>query len=204
MNDRIYRLLKLAEDSVQGIPIQLRLQQVTLDKDQWYTVSWRSRYPNSPQTNRRFYWLESGCWTLPLKTALRLMEKANGPQYDLFDARYDDPFRRFDGGAARFIVSFQVKTASQRTRYLEEITCSDETMWGREPFFVIGIEPSDTWRKIMLVNTGHTVVTFRSCTVYNTGHIRNMGRVGDWKLDNTMMDCPPQMMREFLHWLKRN
>jgi len=202
MSDRTYQMLKLVESSMQGVPTQLRLQKVTLDKDQWYTVSWRSRYPNSPQANRRLYWLKSGCWTISLNAALELMEKANGPGYDLLSARYDDPFRRFGGGAAQFIVSTKVKEASQRARYLEEITCSDETMWGREPFFVIGIEPSGTWRKVMLVNTGHTIVTFRSCVTSNTGHIRNMGRGKSWVLDNTMMDCPTQMMREFLHWLK--
>ena len=76
-------------------------------------------------------------------------------------------------------------------------------MWGTDPFFVVGSAPNGIWRKIMLVDTPRTRVTFRSSTrdpLYRPAI--KMATGSEWKLDNAMMDSSTVFMRHFLAWLK--
>ena len=55
----------------------------------------------------------------------------------------------------------------------------------------------------MLVSTQRDLVTFRSCTTDpSRAYRKDMGKGLPWILDNTMMDCSVQIMREFLRWLE--
>jgi len=163
-------------------------------------MSWRAQRPKDKK-NRRFYFEKGAIWSLDVETALFLMEKAD--KQGLLDTKYDDPFVRFKNGKPNFIVS-QTLNSINYTRVFEEITLSNrEPDWGNNPFFVIGLEPSGQWRKVMLVNTKRNLITFRSCTIDPTHAIKkDMGKGLDWILDNSMMDCSTQIMREFLRHLK--
>ncbi len=82
-----------------------------------------------------------------------------------------------------------------------------EIDWGPNPFFIIAEIPSGQhhkkWRKIVIVNTQRNLITFRTCT-NNKEHafLKDMGEGRRWFLDNTMPDCPTQIMREFLRRLR--
>jgi len=190
-----YETISTIESNGVTLALKQRLDPTSLH----YCMTWRETRPNG--TNRRFYFENEAIWSLDVKTALSLIEQAE--KKGLLDTKFDDPFVRFGGGSPSFVVS-QELAPSDHTRIFDEITLSvGEPDWGPDPFFVIGVEPGGLWRKVMLVNTKSNLVTFRSCTTDPThAMIKDMGKGLNWILDNTMMDCCTQIMREFLRHLK--
>jgi hypothetical protein len=194
---------KIAEvgADIEGRPVKLVLQEKTEDAGPpYYLVSWRTLLPQT-RSNRRFYSGQDGYWSLPVPDARALLEQAAAR--GLLDSQYDDPFIRAGGGKPGIIVSHDLDS-TQRAQLLAEITLpSEEAVWGMDPFFVVGSAPNGIWRKIMLINTSRTRVTFRSCTrdpSYRPAI--KMATGSEWKLDNAMMDSSTIFMRHFLAWLK--
>ncbi len=186
-------------DSVGHGRATLSLRQRTDLGPPFFLMAWREQRPDG--RNRRFYFEKGAVWQLDSGVALALMEQAAAR--DLLNTRYDDPFHRWGGGTPRFLVSQELSPPS-RAQVWDEITLSaGEAEWGPDPYFVVGIESRGIWRKVMLVSTQCDSVTFRSCTADPShAHPKNMGKGLPWMLDNTMMDCSVQIMREFLRRLK--
>lgn len=183
-----------------GIPIKLVLNRRVPDRlTAHHVISWRTLYP-SGKANRRFYWLKrEGCWTIPCSLAVRLMEKAERAR--LLDTQYDDPYIRFGEGKP----TFHIATATDSPQLFRETTRTvGEPNWGSNPLLVMGVEPSKTWRKVMIVDTNCSIVTFRSLTTDTSYRpIIHLENGSGWHLDNAMLDCSTEIMRYFLNELKK-
>ncbi len=193
-----YSLIDEVQDEHNGRPVTLRLQvRQPRDEAGHYTISWRTQYPNG--RNRRFYRSASdSCWAIPLALAVGMTGEAAARGW--LDGRYDDPFARFDGGHMHVIASAELDPADREQLVREITSATGELDWGRDPLFVIAQEPGGRWRKVMLANVERDLVTFRSCTTDPQGI--EMHHETPWRLDNAMMDCSAQAMREFRRWLE--
>ena len=88
-------------------------------------------------------------------------------------------------------------TASEKTEHLGGVTSPDED-WGTNPFFVIVSDPSDQWKKVLIINTETDAATFRSITESPDYKPKKVLRPNvTWWLDNSMMDANVQQMRVF-------
>ena len=182
---------------VEGIPVKLALQERTsagVEKP-WWTLSWRTKY-SADGSNRRFYLIKDGCWTIPATVALEMideMESLGGLGEEYRDYRRRPSFKT--------LVSAEM-TASERTDALDGITGPDED-WGADPFFVINFDPNHQWQKVFIINPENNIATFRSITKNRDYMPKKVLRPkADWWLDNSMMDANVQQMRVFHAQLK--
>lgn len=197
-----YQLLARIPDVPDGTPVSLRhLLRNPTDCPLFPSISWRTTLPNGK--NRQWYWLKaSGYWTLPLDEAKQRMEAA--ARANFFATLHDDPFLRFGGGHPRHLVSSDCTPTIYAQLLAELLAPVSEPDWGPQPFFVVSEEPGGTWRKVMLIDTRRTFASFRSLTTDDkAGYRKDLGNGSGWWLHNTMMDCSPQTMREFLNQLRR-
>ena len=189
------RAKKVATREINGVAVNLVLQRRTIAAAgvSWWVLSWRTRYsPNG--TNRRFYFTKKGgIWTIPAEKALEMMEEAESR--GSLDQKYPDLARRA-GFVCDTLVSTRMSPAERR-RELASFTGSEED-WGPDPFFVVNSDPSDNWRKVLIVNTDTGTATFRSITEDPGYRPKKVLRPGaDWWLDNSMMDANVQQMKAF-------
>lgn len=182
---------------VDGIPVKLALQERTsagVEKP-WWTLSWRTKY-SANGSNRRFYLTKDGCWTIPATVALEMideMESLGGLDEGYFDRRRRPSFET--------LISSEM-TEAEKADALEGITGPDED-WGTDPFFVINFDPNDQWKKVLIINIGNDIATFRSITENPDYMPRKVLRPdAEWWLDNSMMDANVQQMRAFHAQLK--
>lgn len=185
------------ERVVDGIPVKLALQQRTSSSVDlpWWTLSFRTRY--SSGSNRRFYLTKDGCWTIPAKVALSMMEEIEalgGMNEQYFDHRRRPNFET--------LVSCDM-TPEQKADELSKMTGLDED-FGQSPFFVITHDPHIDWKKVLIVNTDTDSATFRSITANPDYMPRKTLRPGQgWWLDNSMIDLNVQQMREIYSQLRK-
>jgi len=121
----------------------------------------------------------------------------------LLDAEYDRSYQEYRPGQPAFDASRQLDRMT-RLRLLEEITCDrEEPDWGTTPFFVVATEADGQWRKVMIVDSEGKLATFRNCTIsHDYKPTKNMNNGSAWRLDNSMVDCGTEFMREFLTHLR--
>ena len=80
-------------------------------------------------------------------------------------------------------------TPEEKRCQLTGFTGSEED-WGPDPFFVVNSDPSDKWKKVLIVNTDTGTATFRSITedpCYRPKKVLRPG--GDWWLDKLHDGC---------------
>lgn len=186
--DRILEVTRL----VDGIPVTLALQKRMNagNGESWWTLSWRTRY-SAEGTNRRFYMTKNGCWTIPVAIALDMIVEIGsrgGLSRRFFDHR---------GPPSPDALVSSEMTAAEKTERLCRITSPAED-WGISPFFVIVSDPSDQWKKVLIIDTETDAATFRSITESPDYKPKKVLRPNvTWWLDNSMMDANVQQMRVF-------
>ena len=187
------------ERIVSGISVKLALQERTSAtvENPWWTLSWRTKYsPVGP--NRRFYLTKQGCWYIPAKVALEMideLEAMGGMSQEYVDQRQQS--------LREPLVSTKISDTEKAVAF-EGITVPKED-WGANPFFVISFDPNDQWKKVMIINTDTNVATFRSITADIDYMPRKLLRPdSDWWLDNSMMDANVQQMCKFHMHLKNH
>lgn len=198
-----YKKDRCIEVTDRGVPVRLQLQQrVDVPPCEFFTISWRTTYPES-SSNRRFYFVNGTPWTVTAQAARGLLERAQAE--GMLAAKYDDPYVRFGGGEPSFIASATLP----RTSFLEtwrEITRQGyEIDWGVDPLFLVANEPGERWRKVLIVDTTRSVLSFRSCTSEETYalRVRNPSSA-TWYLDNSMQDAGTAITRRFLEFLREH
>lgn len=199
--DPKYKLIGAVQGLLEGAPVNLALQQrLDVPPVPFFTMSWRTTYPGKTQ-NRRYYWSKGGsCWTIPVPLAKELLERA--AEKGLLDDKYDDAYERFGGGGPTFIDSSDI-APSERTQLWREVTNAErEPDWGSSPRFVVATEAGGRWRKVMIIDTGMQLATFRSCTTSTDYRPVLILPEASWRMDNAMQDANPAMMRRFLAVLR--
>ena len=195
-----YRRIKGVTVQHNGLPVNLLLQERNNDPPSlYYCLSWRTSLPSG--RNRRFYRSrETGFWTVPVKIALCIMQKAR--DQGMLDTRYDDQQVRHDG-PENTIIDSRMLGVSERLDAFDAITCDQgEPDWGAEPLFVTSEVPDRTWRKIMIVDTAREFCTFRSATT-DVGYKPVINCLpSPWRMDNAMQDAGAATIREFLRMLR--
>ena len=184
-----------------GLPINLRLQwRLNVPPRRYHCLSWRTLYP-SGRSNRRFYRTNGDFWTIPVSVALRVMERVE--ERGMLSTEYDDPQIRHRG-TDNLVRDSRRLSASDRAVLFDEITLDiSEPDWGSNPVFSVIQVPDETWRKVMIVDSGKEFCTFRSLTVdedYKPVIVEGTRSV--WRLDNAMQDASAAMTREFLSVLR--
>ncbi|MEX2481234.1 MAG: hypothetical protein WD928_10265 [Gammaproteobacteria bacterium] len=181
---------------VYEIPVMLVLHERCFpgEEDPRWMLGWRTRYsPRGP--TRRYYLTKNGCWKVPAKVALdmiQLMEGRGG-----LSAEFDDHRASSQVDVA---VSLQL-TQVEKQAVLEEITGLDED-WGPDPFFVVTSHRDNAWKKALLINPRDNSATFRSLTSDRRCTPKKALREGTgWWLDNAMTDVSVQDMRVFYEFL---
>lgn len=194
------RKIETREQLANGVPVKLALQQRTSARDNatWWCVSWRSKLsPSGP--NRRFYLSSGEYWSLPLKTAVSLLDELASKGG--LDEQYFD--RRRPGFSAENPLVSDNMTAAEKAEWAARIFAEEED-WGQDPYFVIASDPNDNWRKVLIANRETGVVTFRSITQDDGYMPKKVLRQGSsWYLDNSMMDASVQQMRVFKQHLNQ-
>ena len=190
---------------VQGGPpgerVRLRLQTRHLDGvDPFHCVCWRTCYSGT-SSNRRFYMTDGAPWTTRATTVLALLTAAE--HAGMLGPELDDPFQRWGGGTAHHLASLGLDRGERLVQLgMLTIDEQDALRW-RNGHFIVGTEPSDTWKKVLLVDWGADLVTFRSTTSdlsYRPAKV--VAAWGDrWRLDNAMQDVSTATARAFLHLL---
>lgn len=172
--------------------------------EEFYTLSWRSRYVTSRNRNRRYYWTRAdGFWRIPVWLAKTIL--AHAEDQGLLDHKYDDQQRRHGGLENSVVYDSRDMSVSDRHRLFESITFADDynLNWGEDPIFVVSETADGCWRKIMIVDTLGKVCTFRSTTTDATYTLRdNQRHTGRWFLDRSMQDASAASMRRFLTALR--
>ena len=188
------RKVETGECVVNGMPVRLALQERTSTRDNatWWVVSWRSKLsPTGP--NRRFYLSSGSYWSLPLQTAISLVDELTDKGG--LDDKYLDQ-RRAGFTAENPLVSDEM-TPEERSQWSARLFAEDED-WGENPYFVITSDPNENWRKVLIANQNTGIVTFRSITQDDRYMPKKVLRKGSlWYLDNSMMDASVQQMRVF-------
>ena len=115
----------------------------------------------------------------------------------MLDATFDDAYTRFGGGVPTFVDSSDLSRAERNKLWQEIMVAGREPDWGSDPRFVVATEYGGHWRKIMIVDSRHTIATFRSCTTNSTYRPALIIRAATWRMDNAMMDASTEIMRRF-------
>jgi hypothetical protein len=188
-------IIKVAELLADGIEVSLRLQTRTSIRHgiSWPVVSWRTRLEPDGK-NRKFYFSGDELWAINAATALKLLESlvTKGG----LNAEHND-LRRSD-----YHPSIVASDDTGAVGFFEQITMIDED-WGEDPLFVVLDDPSENWRKIMIVNRQTGLATFRSTTTDIDYKPRKELRLGSsWYLDNSMPDVNVQQAQVFLDHLR--
>lgn len=188
------RKIETQEILANGVPVRLALQERTSTREDttWWVVSWRAKLsPTGP--NRRFYLSSGEYWSLPLKTAITLMDEL-ADKGGLDEKYFDD--RKHDFTAQDPLISDNM-SAAEKSEWSARLF-ADEEDWGPNPYFVIVNDPNENWKKVLIANRETGVVTFRSITTDASYMPKKVLRPGsDWYLDNSMMDAGVQQMRVF-------
>lgn len=188
------RKIETREQLANGVPVKLALQQRTSVKANatWWCVSWRSKL-SATGPNRRFYLSSGAYWSLPLKTAISLVDELaekGGLEEQYFD-------RRQPGFSAENPLISDNMTPAEKADWTARVFAEEED-WGTNPYFVIVSDPNDNWRKVLIANRKTGIVTFRSITQDGSYMPKKVLREGSsWYLDNSMMDANVQQMRVF-------
>lgn len=187
------------ERLVDGVPVHLALQQRTSPRDRatYWVVSWRAKLSKTGP-NRRFYLSSGNYWSLPLDTAIELLDeltKLGSLQEQFYDHR-----------EVNFTPRMQCSIdmpETERAEWLERILAPEEN-WGSNPCFVVLSDPNSLWSKVLIINPETRIATFRSIT-QDAGYMpRKVLRPGsDWNLDNSMLDANVQQMFAFKEQLQR-
>lgn len=181
---------------VYEIPVMLALHERRFpdEDDPRWMLGWRTRYsPRGP--TRRYYWTKNGCWKIPAKIALDMIELMEGRGG--LSAEFDD---HKVGGPVDAAVSLQL-TQAEKQSVLDEVTAPDED-WGPDPFFVVTSHRDNAWKKALLINPRDNSATFRSITSDPRCTPKKALREGTgWWLDNAMPDVSVQDMRVFYEFL---
>lgn len=198
-----YKLHRCMEATDSGVPVRLQLQQrVDVPPCELFTMSWRTTYPGSA-SNRRFYFVKGAVWTVAAEAARALLERADAA--GLLAPMYDDSYVRFGGGEPSFITSTTLPRASFLGMWREITRQGYEIDWGDDPLFLVAEEPGERWRKVLIVDTTRTIVTFRSCTT-EAGYalkLRNPSSA-TWYMDNSMQDAGTAITRRFLELMRQH
>lgn len=191
-----YEPIDAVESGEDGRAVRLKLQRrLDVPPSPFFTVSWRTEYPGTAK-NRRFYWVADECWTVRASTAVDMLDRATGK--GLLDERYDDQYVRFGGGVPSFTDSRSLSRAQAEEVWSEITREGFEPAWGKSPVFVIGTEAGGYWRKIMIVDEGRQIATFRSCTTDASYPPRiRLATTSTWFMDKSMLDAGTAMMRHF-------
>ena len=192
-----YQEIMTVSEMHDGLPINLRLQcRLNVPPTRYYCLSWRTLYP-SGLSNRRFYKISSGIWTIPVDVALHVMQTAD--DRGMLDPQYNDPQTRH-GGPGNAIFNSRLLAEPERTALFNEITLDrDEPSWGADPVFIVIQVPDGTWRKVMIIDSKKEFCTFRSLTIdEDYKPIIVEGTRSNWRLDNAMQDASAAMTRNFL------
>jgi len=210
MTNHSYREVKRVTGEYNGLPINLILREVINDGPRpYHSVGWRTVLRESRKNRRGYYVSDAGgYWRLPVDIALLVLElgEAEGllsPVYDDAYLRLRHAFRAPNEGEV--VYHSRELTAENYRILLAEITNHDEELGlGPRPSFVIVEQPGGLWRKIMLVDSGRQICTFRSTTTIGSyGMKQARGMIPPWFLDRSMMEASTATMRVFLEELRR-
>lgn len=180
-----------------GLPINLRLQwRLNVHPERYHCLSWRTLYP-SGRSNRRFYKIDQGIWTIPVSVALRVMQRAE--ESGMLGTQYDDPQTRH-GGPENAVFDSRLLAHQEWNDLFNQITLDrDEPDWGPAPLFVVIEVPDGTWRKVMIIDSKREFCTFRSLTTNQDYRPKVVeGTRSNWRMDNAMQDASAAMTRIFL------
>ena len=196
-----YQEIMSVSEMHDGLPVRLKLQlRLNVPPTRYRCLSWRTLYP-SGLSNRRFYRTNDGFWTIPMSVALRLMQRAD--ECGMLGSEYDDSQTRHRG-PNNLVNDSRLLPAPERIALFDEITLDrSEPNWGPDPLFIVIQVPDDTWRKVMIIDSGKKFCTFRSLTIeedYKPVIVEGTRSI--WRLDNAMQDASAAMIREFLSVLR--
>ena len=184
-----------------GLPINLRLQwRLNVHPERYYCLSWRTLYP-SGLSNRRFYRIDQGIWTIPVSVALRVLQRAEDS--GMLGIQYDDPQTRH-GGPENAVFDSRLLAHQEWNDLFNQITLDrDEPDWGPAPVFVVIEVPDRTWRKVMIIDSKREICTFRSLTIKeNYRPVIVEGTRSNWRMDNAMQDASAAMTSNFLNAIR--
>lgn len=180
------RITSVEDVDHHGIRVTLNLQRrhALQEGTSWHCVSWRTQYVSG--SNRRFYVVNGEPWTLPLRTALSLLdrlEEAGG-----LDKAYD--LHAHENPPVVAVSDYEGEPQPP-----SEILIPGED-WGHAPQWLVLADGE--WRKVMLVNLDTEMVTFRSTTTDQTYKPRKLlDPASGWFLDNSMQDASVEQTRMF-------
>ena len=166
----------------------------------YYCLRWWTFYPGSKNKYRRFYKYKEKFWTIPTEVAASLMRRAEDKVM----------FREYyDGCNSSNIIDSRVLAPADRQSLVEQSICDEgEPDWGDDPIFVMSEAQGNAgiWREMMVVNPTEKICTFRSTTTFPYGDYKPASNAAGiyppWRIDNTMQEVDPALMREYLRVLE--